>query len=26
MELTPVEEKTIGGQDGNKPRIIWKRI
>jgi hypothetical protein len=22
MELTPVEEKTIGGQDGNKPRII----
>lgn len=22
MELTPVEEKTIGGENGNKPRII----
>ena len=26
MELTPVEEKTIGGQNGNKPRNVWKRI
>ena len=22
MELTPVEEKTIGGQDENRPRTI----
>ena len=26
MELTPVEEKTIGGQDGNRPRTIRNRI